>query len=295
MPRPGQGEALGAWALLGTTTLVVLVTYSRLDAAALYNVSHEGLAGGLSRAVVLVNFPVALVADRSRPRRRRRPAAQRVARRGTGDRALGARLGRGRPERPGRPLDQRPPRTRCGAGALADRGRRSCRRSVVRAASRGRPPSSRRRGRRPRPVASVDRRGSRLPSAGRRLPRRRGVHEGNGRTFAAVHLGHHHGGDGACSFSPRCSCPAFGCRRAACGLHGHGLSRSACSPTASVNLAQDLWHEQVVKRGWTDADIPSALVPGARPIWLVIVLLAVLATMLLLRDDEVAAPVRARA
>ena len=63
----------------------------------------------------------------------------------------------------------------------------------------------------------------------------------------------------------------------------------------SVNLAQDLWHEQVVKRGWTDADIPSALVPGARPIWLVIVLLAVLATMLLLREDEAAAPVRARA
>ena len=42
----------------------------------------------------------------------------------------------------------------------------------------------------------------------------------------------------------------------------------------AVNLAQDLWHEQVVKRGWTDTGIPSALVPGARPIWLVIVLLA---------------------
>ena len=29
----------------------------------------------------------------------------------------------------------------------------------------------------------------------------------------------------------------------------------------AANLAQDFWHEQVVKRGWTSWDIPSALVP----------------------------------
>jgi TRAP-type C4-dicarboxylate transport system permease small subunit len=53
-----------------------------------------------------------------------------------------------------------------------------------------------------------------------------------------------------------------------------------------VNFAQDLWHEQIVKRGWTDAGIPSALLPGARPIWLVIVALAVLATLALLRETK---------
>ena len=31
----------------------------------------------------------------------------------------------------------------------------------------------------------------------------------------------------------------------------------------SVNLAQDFWLEQVVKRGWTDEAIPSALRPDA--------------------------------
>ena len=54
----------------------------------------------------------------------------------------------------------------------------------------------------------------------------------------------------------------------------------------AVNLAQDLWHEQVVKRGWTDVDIPSALLPGLRPIWLVIVVLAVVLAVLLLREDN---------
>ena len=57
---PSQGEALGA--RQGAVTLAVLITYSRLDATELYNVSHEGLAGGLGRALVLLNFPVALVA-----------------------------------------------------------------------------------------------------------------------------------------------------------------------------------------------------------------------------------------
>ena len=42
--------------------LAVLVTYSRLGTTELYNVSHEGLAGGLGRALVLLNFPIALVA-----------------------------------------------------------------------------------------------------------------------------------------------------------------------------------------------------------------------------------------
>ena len=31
-----------------------------------------------------------------------------------------------------------------------------------------------------------------------------------------------------------------------------------------VNFVQDLWHEQVVKRGWTDAGIPSAFLAGGR-------------------------------
>jgi hypothetical protein len=54
----------------------------------------------------------------------------------------------------------------------------------------------------------------------------------------------------------------------------------------AVNCAQDFWHEQVVKRGWTDVGIPSALLPGASPIWLVIVALTILAALALLREEK---------
>ena len=37
-----------------------------------------------------------------------------------------------------------------------------------------------------------------------------------------------------------------------------------------VNFVQDAWNEQLVKRGWTDARIPSALLPGLKPVWLVV-------------------------
>ena len=55
-------EVAGVWALLAGVTLEILVTYSRLPSSELYNVSHSGLAGGLSRALVFWNWPGALVA-----------------------------------------------------------------------------------------------------------------------------------------------------------------------------------------------------------------------------------------
>ncbi len=59
---PSLAEALAVWALLGFSLLAVLVTYSRLPPADLWNVSVDGIAGGLGRALVLLNFPIALVA-----------------------------------------------------------------------------------------------------------------------------------------------------------------------------------------------------------------------------------------
>lgn len=58
----GQGEVLVTWAVWGLVALAVLATYSRLEPAELYNVSEDGLAGGLGRTLVLLDFPVALVA-----------------------------------------------------------------------------------------------------------------------------------------------------------------------------------------------------------------------------------------
>jgi hypothetical protein len=59
---PGLREAYVLWALYGLVALIVVVTYSRIEPELLYNVSQEGLRGGLSRVLVMVNFPTALMA-----------------------------------------------------------------------------------------------------------------------------------------------------------------------------------------------------------------------------------------
>ena len=60
--RPGQGEAIAVWTLWAATTVAVVVTYARIEPGELYNVSRDGIDGGLSRALVHVNYPIALVA-----------------------------------------------------------------------------------------------------------------------------------------------------------------------------------------------------------------------------------------
>jgi hypothetical protein len=63
--RQGGGlpvEVALVWVLFAVVTVEVLVTYSRIPSRELYHVSGSGIEGGLSRALVFVNFPVALVA-----------------------------------------------------------------------------------------------------------------------------------------------------------------------------------------------------------------------------------------
>jgi hypothetical protein len=50
------------WSLLSAFAVLTFVTYSRLPAADLYSVSREGLAGGASRTLVFLDFPVAFAA-----------------------------------------------------------------------------------------------------------------------------------------------------------------------------------------------------------------------------------------
>lgn len=50
------------WALLLATAVANVVTYSLVPPEDLYNVSRDGLAGGLSRALVFLNYPVSLAA-----------------------------------------------------------------------------------------------------------------------------------------------------------------------------------------------------------------------------------------
>ncbi len=109
--------------------------------------------------------------------------------------------------------------------------------------------------------------------------------EKDGTLIAAVHLGHHHGTDGAllvltALLLSRVAIERGVLRIAAFAYLGLMLAYGG------VNFAQDAWNEQIVKRGWTDDGIPSALLPGVKPIWAVVLGLAVIATIVLLRERK---------
>src|SRR5918911_5479254 len=50
------------WAMFGLVAVEIVVTYSRIPPAKLYSVSGTGIGAGLGRALVFLNFPVALAA-----------------------------------------------------------------------------------------------------------------------------------------------------------------------------------------------------------------------------------------
>jgi hypothetical protein len=54
-------ELRAVWLLVAAVALAVFVTYARLPAADLYNVTGSGVRGGLSRVVVELDFPDALI------------------------------------------------------------------------------------------------------------------------------------------------------------------------------------------------------------------------------------------
>jgi hypothetical protein len=60
--RPNLVEAVAVWGFFDLMLVAVLATYSRVAADELYHVSETGLSGGLGRALVSLNYPVALVA-----------------------------------------------------------------------------------------------------------------------------------------------------------------------------------------------------------------------------------------
>jgi len=64
-PGPNRSiarELLAVWLLFAVTAGLIFITYARLPARELYNVTGSGLAGGASRALVFLNFPTALAA-----------------------------------------------------------------------------------------------------------------------------------------------------------------------------------------------------------------------------------------
>jgi hypothetical protein len=288
MARPhltGQGEALVTWASWAVMTLIVLITYTRVDPAETYHVSHEGIAGGLSRSLTLSNFPIALVAI----------ALALVAVAALGRSAWWAAA----------PaialcatipwfvdqddLDARWVNAIPATGVLivACLTFAAARRAGVSLAPR-RPWDGWRVA-----VAALVVLVS-LPWISAEL----GFHfpgdlfmgeepglEADGSSIAAVHLGHHHGTDGALLVLSALLLSRVTVEGRSLQL-GFLAYLGTMLAYGGVNFVQDAWNEQLVKRGWTDASIPSALLPGLEPVWLVVVLIAVGATFVLLREDN---------
>lgn len=285
-----QGEPLATWAVWGLLLVAVIVTYARLDPSELYNVSRDGLAGGLSRALVELNFPVSLVAIAlvlvaldALPRRAWLVGAPAIA--------LCAVTAW--PEVVDQDdLDARWVNAAPALGVVLALG-------LTLAAAR-------RTGRGVAPRLSLDvlRLGIAAVAFLVSIPwlaaelgvfipdglflMEKIVLEPDGRELAAVHLGHHHGLDGTLIVLSALllSRPRVGPGRLATVT---GAYVSLAFAYGAVNLVEDLWHEQVVKRGWVDWKIPSALHPKLAAIWLVILGLAA-ATALVLRSESSIAP-----
>jgi len=272
---PGQGEAQAIWALWAIDVLVVAVTYARVDPAELYHTSHDGIAGGLSRALVLLNFPIALVAVAlvlvavsALPRRAWWVGGPAIA-------LCSLVAWPGVVEQSD--LDARPVNTLAAIGvalALA---------LTVAASRRGTLEWAPRGGSDPVRLALIAllavvslpwlaaELGFYFPGdvfMGEEL-----LVEDDGTWLAAVHLGHHHGLDGAlltitALVLSRVRIETAPLRRV---LRAHLALMLAYG---LANLVQDAWGEQLVKRGWTDWHVPSTLRPEVSAIWALIIGLA---------------------
>jgi len=266
---PSQGEALAVWALLAADVLAILVVYSVLDVDELYHVSREGIEGGLSRALTQLSFPsvagaaipIALFALDALPRRAWLVGGPAIA--------LCAVFAI-----PGvvdqHNLDARPVNAIPAIGvALAF--------SLTVWATRnaGASFAPRRVGDPARIAVAVLVVLVSLPWIAAEL----GFHlpgnvfmtddlyaEPGEAPTAAVHLGHHHGWMGSllvlsALILSRSGPAELWLRRV------YSAFVSLMAAYGAANMTQDFWHEQIVKRGWTSWDIPSALVPRLSPMW----------------------------
>jgi hypothetical protein len=263
----------------------VVVTYSWVDPAETYHVSHEGLAGGLGRGLTLVNFPIALVAVALALIAMTALPALAWWAAGTAI-VLCATI----------PwfVDQDDLDARW-VNAIPAAGVAIAFLLTVAASRRAGATLA---ARRPwdgwRIAIAIVVLLISLPWIGAEL----GFHfpgdffmgeevglEKDGTPIAAVHLGHHHGTDGAlllltALLLSRIAVAGSTLRVVVFAYLGTMLAYGG------VNFAQDAWNEQIVKRGWTDEGIPSALLPGLRPIWLVVIDVAIVTTFVLLREDK---------
>jgi len=297
------GHQVLAWAPFVITTIAIAITYSRLPVSSFYHVSVDGLAGGLGRALVHLNFPVSIAAIAligiavMRMRRSGLVATQPALRRLTVIAGLGT-LFCLVTAVPGvvdnGDLDARPINIIPALGVLIALG--------LTIASFRAPDRYQR-----MPWTIRDRVGVGIVAGlflfG--LPWMLtdwGVYVGDiplldriymskqipaGETLRAVHLGHHHSVDGYYFMFVALILSRIVRReltsRPASILRGYfGLMFSY----GFLNMAEDFWLEQIVKRGWTDQELPDFLMPALSVGWALIIAGAIISWALLFRPIE---------
>lgn len=286
----GQGEAMVTWALWGVLVIALLVTYTRLDPVELYHVSGDGVSGGLSRVLVALNFPIALIAIAlvmvaldSLPARAwwiGAPAIVMCAVTGW----------------PGvvdqNDLDARPVNVVPALGVVLALclGVAAARRSGL-----GRAAGLRFDGARALVIVVVL--VLSLPwilaDLGVYSPEwvfimERPITGSDGNVNPAVHLGHHHGLDGALLVVSAALLSRVRLRSVRLAT-ASTLYLSLVFAYGAVNFAQDFWNEQLAKRGWVDGQIPGALEPALEPIWLVILAITAAIAIVVRREPRATA------
>ena len=280
-PMPAMGEVLCVWSVIALLLTAIFVTYWRLPAADLYNTSVEGLRGGAGRVLVQTNFPsvslvaiaLVLIAVSALPARAWWVAAPAIA-------LCLVTAWPGQVKQSD--LDARAVNLIPALGVALALGL-----TVWAARRAGAGLAPRLPGDRVRLVAAAVILLVSIPWVTAEL----GFFIGNGvfltsrivtegdETLPAVHLGHHHGLDGTLLvlFALLLSRVRLSNARLESLLLAYV---SLMFAYGFMNFANDAWHEQLVKRGWIEWKIPSALLPRIHWIWLVTLGVALVAFLI---------------
>jgi protein-S-isoprenylcysteine O-methyltransferase Ste14 len=116
---------------------------------------------------------------------------------------------------------------------------------------------------------------------------------GSGVLHAAVHHGHHHGLDGLLlAISVLLLSRLTGTIRRPSLREATAAYLSLMLVYGLTNMANDLWTEQIVKRGWTAWEIPDVLEPSASAAWAAMIAVAAVFYLALFRPRSSPPPQR---
>jgi hypothetical protein len=293
-PRAGFREVWIVWLLFGLATVAVFETYWRIPPAQLWKVSNSGFVGGIGRAFVFVSFSAALAAVAVLPIVVDRLESRWATWLGIVAAVLCATVAWPGVQTPG-DLDPKWSNGLAVAGVALAVG------LSLWATLHGRPDRSGTSvaGDRARLVVGAIALFFAAPYIAAELGFfldgvpllgwifQTGVikpEPGSGNLHAAVHHGHHHGLDGVLLVVT-----ALLLSRLLGGL-GRPVLRSVTAAYLALmvvygltNMANDLWIEQVVKRGWTSWQIPDVLRPEASAAWAAMLAVAALFYLMFFR------------